>query len=58
MFGEPVRIEKKPVMPYFKEQPWYLLDTVVTNSHNIPKKLAQVVMLLTCTQDVCGLTLG
>jgi hypothetical protein len=58
MFGELVSIEKKAVMPCFKEQPWHLPDTVVTSSHHIPKRLAQIVMLLTCTQEECGLTLG
>jgi len=58
MFDEPVRIEKKAVMPYFKDKPWHLPYTVVTSSHHIPKKLAQIVMLLTCTQEVCGLTLS
>jgi hypothetical protein len=58
MSGKSVRIEKKAVMPCFKTQTLHLPDSVVTNAHHILKKLAQIVMLLTCTQEVCGLTLG
>jgi hypothetical protein len=41
-----LRIEKKDVMPYFIEQPWCLRDTVVINSHHIPKKLTEDLYIL------------